>query len=324
MKTLLHASLAAVLVYACGTFLVRADTYPSRPIRIIVPSAAGGVLDFSARRIVDKLNRSTGQPVIVDNRPGANGFIAAETAARAKPDGHTVFMAGSSQLAINPALFSKLPYDPSRDFEPVILAVIGQPILVVGLEVPGRTLAEFIAYVKARPRQVTAGFPSIGSPQHLAIRLFEKLAGVELVHVPYKNQPQVLTDLIGGQIQMTVEFAATAAPHVQSGKSRALTIVGSQRKRALPEVPTAAESGLPGFEISGWHGYLVPAGTPPFIIARLNKELSAALRSKDYVEVIQSLGGDIVGGTPEEFKAFIKLEQAKWAKIVAETGVRLD
>jgi tripartite-type tricarboxylate transporter receptor subunit TctC len=183
---------------------------------------------------------------------------------------------------------------------------------------------ELIAYVKARPRQVTSGFPNIGSPQHLAIRLFEKLAGVELVHVPYKNQPQILTDLIGGQIQMTVEFAATAAPHVRSGKLRALAIVGSRRKPALPGVPTAAEAGLPGFEINGWHGYLVPAGTPALIVAKLNKELSAALRSKDYLEAMHSMGSDVVGGAPEEFKAFIKLEQGRWAKIVAETGARLD
>jgi tripartite-type tricarboxylate transporter receptor subunit TctC len=303
---------------------VHAENYPRQPIRIIVPNAAGGVLDIAARKIMDKLSKFMGQPVIVDNKPGANGFIAAEAAAKAKPDGYTLLLAASSHLCTNPSLFSNLPYDPVRDFAPVTLGASGQPVLMVNLQLPVQTLAEFIAYSRAHPGRVTYGTPGVGTPQHLAMALFEQLTGTQLVHVPYKNQPQVLTDLIGGQIHATVEFASTATPHIQAGKLRGLAVVGSRRKPALLEIPTAAEAGLPGFEITGWYGYLVPAGTPPKIITRLHKELTAALRSKEYVDFVESFGSTVVASTPDEFAATIKLEQTRWAKVIAQAGVRLD
>jgi tripartite-type tricarboxylate transporter receptor subunit TctC len=324
MKALTNAVLAALLSAIGGLADLRAEDYPSHPIRIIVPTAAGGVLDIAARKIMDKLSKSMGQPVIVDNRPGANGFIAAEAAAKAKPDGYTVFLGATTHLCINPSLFSSLPYHPVRDFAPVTLGVSGHPILLINPQLPVRTLAEFIAYAKARPGQVTYGDPGVGSPQHLAMELFEQLTGTDMVHVPYKNQPEVLTDLIGGQIQAAVEYASMAAPHVQAGKLRGLAIVGSRRKPALPDIPTAAEAGLPGFESTAWYGYLVPAGTPPEIIARLHKDLTAALKTKEYVEFVESFGSTVVASTPEEFAATIKLDRARWAKIIAQAGVRLD
>jgi tripartite-type tricarboxylate transporter receptor subunit TctC len=301
-----------------------AEDYPSRPIRIIVPSAAGGVLDINARRIADKFALLMGQPVIVENRPGANGFIAAEAAARAKPDGYTVFLAPVSTLCINPALYASLPYDPVKDFAPVTLAARGHPILLVNPLVPAKTLSEFIAYAKARPGQLTYGSPSVGSPQHVFVELFRQLTGVQMVHVPYKNQPQIMIDLIAGQIQVAVEYASVAAPHVKAGKVRALAIAGPRRKPVIPDVPTAAELGLPGFDLAAWNGYLVPAGTPPQVIAKLHKELTAALKSPDFTDYISSLGSEVVASTPEEFATFIKLERARWLKVVKETGVSVE
>ncbi len=324
MKALTSVVLAASLSAVAGLTDLQAQNYPSQPIRIVVPNAAGGTLDIAARKIMDKLSKSMGQPVIVDNRPGANGFIAAEAVAKAKPDGYTLLLAASSHLCTNPSLFTNLPYDPVRDFAPITLGASGQPLLMVNPQLPIQTLAEFIAYAKARPGQVTYGTPGVGSPQHLAMALFEQLTGAQMVHVPYKNNPQVLTDLIGGQIHAAVEFASMAAPHIQAGKLRGLAVVGSHRKPALPDIPTAAEAGLPGFEITGWYGYLVPAGTPPEIIARLHKELTAALRSKEYVDFVESFGSNVVASTPQEFATTIKLEQTRWAKIIAQAGVRLD
>ena len=321
---LLALVLTAPLIWTCLVPQGSAQAYPSRPIRIIVPAAAGGVQDVIARRLTDKLTRSLGQPVVVDNRPGANGFIGAEAAARAKPDGYTVLFAAVNVLCINPALFQSLPYDPVRDFAPITLAGRGSPILLVNPRAPVKSLSEFIQYAKARPGQVTYGSPAVGSPQHIAAKLLEQLAGVEMVHVPYKNQPQVITDLIGGQIDMTIEFASVATPHVQAGKVRALAIVGPRRKPVLPDIPTAAELGLPGFDLTAWNGFLVPAGTPPEIVARLNKEFVSALRQPELVAWIESLGSEVVPSTPDEFARYMKLELGRWSKIVKDAKVQIE
>ena len=301
-----------------------ADTYPSRPIRIVVPGAAGGVLDILVRKISDKLVQSLGQPIVIENRPGANGSVGAEAVARAKPDGYTLLFASSSILCINPVLYKALPYDAAKDFAPVTLGTVGSPILLVNLDVPVRSLVEFVAYAKARPGQVTYGTPGIGSNQHMAIELLQHLTGIRMVHVPYKNQPQVMIDLMAGQLHAAVEFAAVATPFVQAGKMRAIAIIGPERKPLLPDVPTAADQGFPEFEITSWNGYLVPAGTPPEIIARLNRALTAAMRSSDFVAYMTSNGAHVRAGAPDEFAAFIKSEQGRWAKLVKDTGVHLD
>ena len=314
----------APLIWACLSSQGLAETYPSQPIRIIVPAAAGGVLDVLIRRLTDKLSRSLGQPIVVDNRPGANGLIGADAAARAKPDGYTVFFAAVNVLCANPALYSKLPYDPVRDFAPVTLGARGNPILLVSPRLPVKTLPEFIAYAKARPGQVTYGSPAIGSAQHIASKLLEQLAGVDMVHVPYKNQPQVIVDLIGGHIDMAIEFAAVAIPHIKAGKVRALAIVGPRRKPAIPDVPTAAELGLPAFDLASWNGFLVPSGTPPEIVARLNKEIVAALRQPDFVEWIDNNGSDVVASTPDEFASYMKAELVRWSKIVKDAKIQVE
>ena len=314
----------APLIWTCLSSQGLAETYPSQPIRIIVPAAAGGVLDVVVRRLTDKLSRSLGQPIVVDNRPGANGLIGADAAARAKPDGYTVFFAAANVLCANPALYSKLPYDPVRDFAPVTLGARGNPILLVSPRLPVKTLPEFIAYAKARPGQVTYGSPAIGSAQHLAAKLLEQLAGIDMVHVPYKNQPQVIVDLIGGHIDMAIEFAAVAIPHIKAGKVRALAIVGPRRKPAIPDVPTAAELGLPAFDLASWNGFLVPSGTPPEIVARLNKEIVAALRQPDFVEWIDNNGSDVVASTPDEFASYMKAELVRWSKIVRDARIQVE
>lgn len=324
VKRSLHVAAVALSVVAVSLGAVDGWAYPSRPIRIVVPGAAGGVLDIGVRKIVEKLSRSLGQPVIVDNKPGANGFIAAESVARSKPDGHTLLLGGSSHLSVNQSLFQRMPYDPIKDFEPITLAAWGQPMLLVDPSLPIRSVKDLIAYAKAHPGKVAYGSPSVGSPNHLAMELFQQLTNVEMVHVPYKVQPQIMTDLIGGQIQVTVEYPSLAGPHIRAGKVRAIAVVGEPRKPAFPDVPTSAEVGLPEFVISGWYGYLVPAGTPKAIIARLNKELNVALQSKEFVEFIESVGSVVKAGTAEEFARYIRSEQAHWAKVIKQARIRID
>lgn len=323
MKTKLFAVLITVpLIWLSQHAL--SETYPSRPIRIIIPGAAGGVLDAQARRLTDSLSRSLGQPVVVDNKPGANGFIGADVAAHAKPDGYTVFFAAVNVLCANSALFVKLPYDPVRDFAPITLATRGNPILLVSPRLPVKTFSEFIEYAKARPGQVTYGSPAIGSAQHVTTKLLEQLTGAEMLHIPYKNQPQVLVDLIGGQIDIAIEFASVAVPQIKAGKVRALVIAGPKRKPSVPDIPTAAELGLPAFDLAAWAGFLVPSGTPPEIIARLNKDIVAALRQPELVEWVDSLGSEVIPSTPEEFAAYMKAETVRWAKIVKDSKVALE
>lgn len=301
-----------------------AEPYPDHPIRIVVPAAAGSVPDIFVRRLSDHMSHTLGQPIIVDNRAGANGFIGAEAAARARPDGYTLVYGAVNVLAINPALYSQMPYDPVRDFAPVSLIGRGYPILIVNPGLPVKTMSEFIEYARARPGKVTYGSPGVGSLQHIAAELFEQLTGVDLVHVPYKNQPQVMTDLIGGQLDASIEYPSVAVPQIRAGKVRALVIVGPRRKPAIPEVPTAPEMGLPAFQAAGWSGFLVPAGTPREIVDKLNKAVIAALAQPQFLEWIAGNGTEAVPSTPEEFASYIKAETAKWSKVVKDAKVKVE
>lgn len=318
--------IAAVVVAACilGGKDSLAQGYPKQPIRIIVPSAAGSVTDVNARRISDKLAQALGQPVSIDNRPGASGNLGADIAAKSKPDGYTLLLTTVGIMCVNPVVFPKLSYNPVDDFVPVTLGARGSPLLLVSAKFPATTLSEFIAYAKAHPGELSFGSPGIGSPQHIASEQLMQLTGIRMTHVPYKNAPQVLTDLIGGQIQVAVEYASISTAHVKSGQLRALVAVGPTRKPVLPDVPTSAEAGLPAFTQLGWNGYVVPKGTPPEIVARLQKELSAILRGKDFSEWIASLGSEAIGSTSAEFAAFVQEDCPRWQKVVKDAGIRLD
>lgn len=325
MKTivrLLQATLAACALLAASS--VAAQTYPSQPVRFVVPGAAGGVSDALIRKIVAQIEQGLGQPVVVENRPGANGIIGSELVAKAKPDGYTVLLTALPQMAINPALYAKLPYDPLRDFAPVTPGTRGEPLILVNPLLPARTLAELIDYAKARPGRLSYGSGGVGSIQHMTTEALEQLASVHMVHIPYKNSPDVMTDLIGGRLEVAIEYASVALPHVQSGKLRALAVAGKVRKPALPDVPTTAELGMPGIDGAAWTGFVVPAGTPPEIVARLNRDITAALRTPEFVAWVSKFGSDSIPSTPAEFGALIAAEHARWAKIVKASGARID
>jgi tripartite-type tricarboxylate transporter receptor subunit TctC len=324
MKLRLAALLWGICLVTIAGGAAGGETYPTRSVRIIVPAAAGSALDVNARKVADKLSRALGQAVIVDNKPGANGIIGTDLAAKAKPDGYTVLMGSTSTLTINPSLYPSLPYRPLDDFAPITLAVRGSPIVLVNATLPVKTLAEFIDLAKAKPGQLHYGSPGNGSIQHLAGKLLERVAGIEMVHVPYKNQSEIVSDLISGRIEAMIEFGAVAVPLIKAGKLHALAIAGPARKPDLPEVPTAAQAGARGFEVMGWTGYLVPAGTPAEIIEMLNREIRAAILAADYSNWVASLGSEVVGGPPQAFAQIIRADLATWNALVRESAVRIE
>ena len=324
MKLRLAALLWGICLVTIAGGEARGETYPTRPVRIIVPAAAGSALDVNARKVADKLSQALGQAVIVDNKPGANGIIGTDLAAKAKPDGYTLLMGSTSTLTINPSLYPSLPYRPLDDFAPITLAVRGSPIVLVNASLPVKTLAEFIDLAKAKPGQLHYGSPGNGSIQHLAGKLLERNAGIDMVHVPYKNQSEIVSDLISGRIEAMIEFGAVAVPLIKAGKLRALAIAGPARKPDLPEVPTAAQAGARGVEVMGWTGYLAPAGTPAEIIEKLNREIRAAILAADYSSWVASLGSEVVGGPPQAFAQIIRADLATWNALIRESGVRIE
>jgi tripartite-type tricarboxylate transporter receptor subunit TctC len=257
-----------------------AEAYPSRPVRIVVPGSAGGVLDVVARRLTYPIGKRLGQQVLVENKPGANGIIGAESVAKAKPDGYTVLTGSTTSISIIRLLYSSLPYDPDRDFTPLTLGGFGYPVLVVGNTLRVKTLRELLAYSRARPGAVTCGTPGMATPNFLGAKLLEKLTGITFNHVTYKNQPEIITDMIGGQVDVTVDFAPIVVPHIQAGRIRGLVVAGPVRKPAIADVPTAPEAGLPDFEVLGWNGYFVPARTQPDIVRALHQAFSEAIRGQ--------------------------------------------
>jgi tripartite-type tricarboxylate transporter receptor subunit TctC len=300
-----------------------AQAYPSRPVHLIVPAAAGGTIDILARALSAKLAEGLGQPVVVENRPGAGTNIGMEAAVKAAPDGHTAVI-GGVPVAINRTLYSRLAFDPGRDLAPVSLLVLSGNVLVVNPALPVNSVAELIAYARSRPGELHFGSPSTGSTPHLAGELFNSLAGVKMVHVPYKGAAQGLTDLIGGRLQLSFDNIPPAIAHVRSGKLRALAVTAAKRSALLPELPTVAEAGLPGFDVSAWFGLLVPAATPQAVVTRLNAETVRALRDPQLRERLEGLGFEVVGSSPEEFGARIRDETARWARIIRESGAKAD
>jgi tripartite-type tricarboxylate transporter receptor subunit TctC len=307
-------------------FLLHANTYaqqyPSRPIRIIVPFPPGGASDIIARTVGQKLTQRWGQQAIIDNRPGAGGSIAAEIAKNAAPDGYTLFFPASAQLAVNPALYSKVPYDPVRDFAPVILTGFGVNILVAHPSVGARSLKEFIAIARAKPGLQYAS-PGSGSTAHLSAELLKIQTGINIQHVPYKGAAPGVIDVLAGQVPLMFVTIPSVIGHVKAGKLVAVGVTSAKRSPAAPDVATFAET-LPGFEATSWYGFVAPAGTPREIVTKLNQEIGAILKLQDVRDILASTGTEVGGSTPDDFARHIKAELGKWAAVVRKSGARVD
>jgi tripartite-type tricarboxylate transporter receptor subunit TctC len=301
-----------------------AEDYPVRSVRFIVPGAAGSIVDIHARKVADMVGRSLGKPVVVENKPGSGGNLGAELAAKSKADGYTIFVGSTSVFCVSPFVYSNLTYDAVRDFIPITMGTAGNPVLIVTPGLPVATLDEFIAHARKHPGKMSYGSPGIGSAQHLAMELLKQLATIDITHVPYKNAPQVLTDLMSGEIQAAMEYVAATAQHLKAGRMRGLVNAGPARKPEFPGIPTAVEAGLPAFNIFAWHGYFAPTGTPPEILAKLQRALASAIKDPDYSAWARSQGSEIGGQSSAEFAAFIKADRELWKEIVRKADVRLE
>ena len=301
-----------------------AQEYPVKPIRVIVAFPPGGTSDIVARIVALKLTEAFGQQSFVDNRPGAGGNIGNEIAARATPDGYTLIVGHIGTLAVNPTLYTKLPYDPVRDFQPITMIAKSPSIMVVHPSLPVKTAREYIALAKAKPGALAYGSPGSGSAGHLLMSYFSMMAKVDLLHVPYKGTGPALVDLIAGQISTVFTGTAGILPHVQSGRLRVIGASSAKRIDVLPDVPTIAESGLPGFEVTQWWGVLAPTGTPRPVVNRINAAFAKALGSDDLKKRLAADGAEPAGSTPEEFQAFIKSEIARWAPVIRASGAKPD
>jgi tripartite-type tricarboxylate transporter receptor subunit TctC len=304
--------------FACGA---AAQSYPSKPIRVIVGQAPGGATDIVSRALAQKLTDGLGQTVVIDNRSGAAGSIGSAIAASAPPDGYTALIV-SSTYTINPSLYKKLPFDPIRDLQPVTLIASSPFLLMVHPSIAAKTPRELIALAKTR--KLTFGSGGIGSSGHLAAELFSSMAGIELTHVPYKGAGPALIDTLGGQVNLIMSSIVSGMPYAKAGRLRALAITTRTRSPAVPELPTSSESALPGYDFSSWYGLMVPAGTPQPVIGRLHDETVKALKLPDLQQRLASEGCDAVGSTPEQLAAYIKSEMARWAKVVKASGMQAE
>ena len=301
-----------------------ADNYPVKPIRIVVAYTPAGATDILARIVGQKFTETWGQPVIVDNRPGANGNIGTEYAAKATPDGYTLLMVTAGTHGINPSLYRKIGFDAVKDFAPVSLVAMVPNIFVVNNAVPVKDLKEFIAYAKANPGKLNYGSPGNGSTAHLSMELFKTMTGINMAHIPYKGSAGVLADLIGGQIVVTMDNMPAYLPQVKAGKIRALAVSPVRRSSAAPELPTVAEAGVAGYDSGAWFGLVAPANTPKDIVNNLSRETARILKLPDVSVRLTELGAEPVGSTPEQFAAHIRAEIAKWAKVIKGANVELQ
>ncbi|HYC49327.1 MAG TPA: tripartite tricarboxylate transporter substrate binding protein [Burkholderiales bacterium] len=321
MKTIL----SALLVVSCvGAQAQGVENYPTRPVRWIVPFAPAGPTDLMSRAVAEKLSQRFGQQFVVDNRPGAGGNIGAELVAKSPPDGYTLMIGHVGTHAINATLYPKIGFDPVRDFTPISLIATYSLGLFVHPSVPAKTPKDLIAYAKAHPGQINFASAGNGGPTHLTAELFKSSAGIDIVHVPYKGNAAALTDLIAGRAHMFFSNLLTAMPHVRAGKLRAIGISGSKRAPQAPDLPTIAESGLPGFSVVPWYGALAPAGLPRPLLTRLNSEIVRAIADRDLQERFVPQGVNLESSTPEHFGALIKSEVVRWRKVVREAGAKVD
>ena len=322
MKSAMKFSIG-VLFALCAHFAA-AQSYPSKPVTIITPYPPGGTTDILARLVGQKLQVSLGQPFLVDARPGAGGNVGTDYVAKRPGDGYTLLSAASGPIAINPSLYKKLPYDPQKDLVPIILAVSVPLALVVHPSIHAANVKELIALLKANPDKYNYASAGNGTPQHLSMELFKSMTGTQIVHVPYKGTGPAINDLIGGQVPMAFESMLAVLPQIKGGRLRALAVSSSKRSSTMPDTPTVAEAGVPGYESIAWYGFLAPKGTPKDIVNKLNAEMAKALDAPDVHAKLTELGSDKVHGTPEEFEEWIKSETAKWGKVVKASGATVD
>jgi tripartite-type tricarboxylate transporter receptor subunit TctC len=313
------------VVFLCAFSFGANAQYPLKPLRIIVPFAPGGSTDIFARLVAERLSASLGQPVVVENRAGASGNIGAEVVAKAAPDGYTLLMATTGVMAINNALFKSMPYDAAKDFEPVIFIASITNVLAVPAGLPAKNVAELVALAKKDPGKLTFASSGAGSSTHLSAELFKSMAGVDIVHVPFKGSGQALIDVVAGRVSMIFDNMPSALPHIKGGKLRALGVTGSRRSGALPEVPTIAEAGagvqLRGYESLSWSGLAVPMGTPRDAIQRLNRDTAVILLAPDMRQKFADQGADPIGGSPEAFAEHVAREREKWGRLVRERNI---
>jgi tripartite-type tricarboxylate transporter receptor subunit TctC len=319
-------SFATVVCLACSAAAVAqgtSESYPVRPVRVLVGLAPGGGTDIQTRLIAQKLSEHLGRPFVVENRTGAGGTVAYALVAKSPPDGYTL-LGVASGYSITPAVFSRLSYDPVNDFNPVSLAIEAPILLLVHPAVPARNVKELIALAKARPNALDFGSAGHGTSTHMAMELFKSMAGVKLVHVPYKGTGQALADLLAGQIPVLFGNILSCLPYVKAGRLRALAVTSSERSAAMPELPSIAEAGVPGYNTTTWHGWLAPAGTSKAIVQRLSTEIAKVVRSPEVMDKMSGDGAVAVGSTPEHFTRYLVAEIVRWRKVVRDTGVRVE
>ncbi len=310
------------LVFLAAAAAAQAQPYPSKPVKIVVPFAVGGIADTFGRVIAQKLAETWGQPVVVENKPGAGGNIGADAVAKSPPDGYTLVIGNIGTHAINPFLMKSVPFDPLKDFVPVAHVLDAEGLLVVNAALPVKSVPELIAYAKTQPGKLSYASGGMGTTSHLAGELFKSMASVDIVHVPYKGNAPAITDVLGGQVQMIFATMPTVLPHVKGGRLRALAVLGPARTPAI-EVPTIGES-VQGFAVSNWIGLFAPAGTPPEIVARWNSEVQKIMSSPEVQKRLETEGAKFVATTPESFAAFQRAETAKWAKAIRDAGIKAE
>jgi len=318
---LLAFSLVAVLPLSATA---AEASWPTKPIHLIVPGGVGGVTDIRARWLAEHLAPVLGQSIIVENKPGAGGNIGTEIGARSAPDGYTLIIIHQGTMTINPHVYSHLGYDPIADFAPITHLGVGPLLLAVNPDVPATTVGELVQLAKAKPGQLNFGSPGTGTPPHLAAELFKRAAGIDTVHVPYKGGGQAVSDLIAGHISYSIEGLTVQLPYVKAGRLRPLAVTGSRRVASLPDIPTMAEAGVPGYEFQGWVGIAAPAATPKPIVARLYREISAILATAEAREWFAAFGADPGADPPDVFAASIRAEHAKWGRVIREAGIKLE
>jgi tripartite-type tricarboxylate transporter receptor subunit TctC len=324
LKTLRRARALIAVAATLSASLAWADSYPSKPVKMIVPFAAGGATDIIGRFVADRLSRELGQPFVVDNRAGANGAIGAEAVARSPADGYTLLVVTAGTHAINKSLYKSLSYDPVKDFTHVALVANAPNAVVVHPSVPAKNIRELIDYAKKNPGKLYFGSAGSGSTLHLAGELFNTMAGVQMVHVPYKGGSAAIIDLLGGRIQLMFDSISPALPNIQAGRTRVLAVTGAKRTAILPDVPTVAEAGLPGYVATAWFGIVAPANLPAEVTKKLNAAINRIISTEEARQQLTKLGGEPFVASPEEFRAHVQSEVAKWAKVVEASGAQAD